>query len=48
MKKYKIKTSLLTGDNATVAKGVSERLGMDSFFAEVLPHQKLAKPLTVR
>ena len=39
----KIKTSLLTGDNATVAKGVSERLGMDSFIAEVLPHQKLEK-----
>ena len=28
-----IKSILLTGDNATVAKGVSERLGMDSFFA---------------
>jgi len=38
-----IKAILLTGDNATVAKGVSERLGMDSFFAEVLPHQKLEK-----
>ncbi|MBR2647923.1 MAG: copper-translocating P-type ATPase [Sediminibacterium sp.] len=38
-----IKVILLTGDNATVAKGVSDRLGMDSFFAEVLPHQKLEK-----
>jgi Cu2+-exporting ATPase len=38
-----IKTILLTGDNATVAKGVCERLGMDSFIAEVLPHQKLEK-----
>lgn len=38
-----IKAILLTGDNATVAKGVSERLGMDSFIAEVLPHQKLEK-----
>lgn len=38
-----IKVILLTGDNATIAKGVSERLGMDSFFAEVLPHQKLEK-----
>ncbi|MBN8836207.1 MAG: cadmium-translocating P-type ATPase [Sphingobacteriia bacterium] len=38
-----IKAILLTGDNATVAKGVSERLGMDSFIAEVLPHQKLQK-----
>lgn len=38
-----IKSILLTGDNTTVAKGVSERLGMDSFIAEVLPHQKLEK-----
>ncbi len=38
-----IKTILLTGDNATVAKGVSERLELNSFIAEVLPHQKLEK-----
>lgn len=38
-----IKSILLTGDNSTVAKTVSESLGMDSFFAEVLPHQKLEK-----
>lgn len=39
----KIKSILLTGDNAKVAKSVSETLGMDSFMAEVLPHQKLEK-----
>jgi Cu2+-exporting ATPase len=38
-----IKSILLTGDNSIVAKSVSESLGMDSFFAEVLPHQKLEK-----
>ncbi len=38
-----IKSTLLTGDNAKVAKSVSETLGMDSFIAEVLPHQKLEK-----
>ena len=38
-----IKSILLTGDNAKVAKSVSETLGMDSFMAEVLPHQKLEK-----
>lgn len=38
-----IKSVLLTGDNATVAKSVSEELKMDGFFAEVLPHQKLEK-----
>jgi P-type Cu2+ transporter len=36
-----IKTLMLTGDNTTVAKSVSEQLGMDGYFAEVLPHQKL-------
>jgi P-type Cu2+ transporter len=38
-----IKSILLTGDNATVAKSVSEELKMDGYFAEVLPHQKLEK-----
>jgi Cu2+-exporting ATPase len=34
---------LLTGDNKQVAESVSKKLGMDGFFAEVLPHQKLEK-----
>jgi Cu2+-exporting ATPase len=38
-----IKSILLTGDNNLVAKSVSDKLGMDGFFAEVLPHQKLEK-----
>ncbi|MDO6430562.1 copper-translocating P-type ATPase [Flavitalea sp. BT771] len=38
-----IKTTLLTGDNKVVAEGVAKDLGMDNFFAEVLPHQKLEK-----
>ncbi|MDR3716802.1 MAG: copper-translocating P-type ATPase [Puia sp.] len=38
-----IKAILLTGDNRKVAKSVSDSLGMDSFIAEVLPHQKLEK-----
>jgi Cu2+-exporting ATPase len=38
-----IKSVLLTGDNHAVAAGVSEKLGIDSYFAEVLPHQKVAK-----
>lgn len=36
-----IKTVLLTGDNKVVAESVSKTLGMDSFIAEVLPHEKL-------
>ena len=43
LKKNKIKSILLTGDNSKVAKSVSETLGMESFMAEVLPHQKLEK-----
>ena len=39
----KIKSILLTGDNETVAKSVSDELKMDGYFAEVLPHQKLEK-----
>jgi len=43
LKQNNIKSILLTGDNNRVAKSVSETLGMDSFIAEVLPHQKLEK-----
>ncbi|HEV3412689.1 MAG TPA: copper-translocating P-type ATPase [Puia sp.] len=39
----KIKTILLTGDNKSVAASVAKTLGMDSYVAEVLPHQKLEK-----
>jgi Cu2+-exporting ATPase len=38
-----IKSVLLTGDNKQVAETVAKKLGMTSFFAEVLPHQKLEK-----
>ncbi|TAJ47453.1 MAG: copper-translocating P-type ATPase [Chitinophagaceae bacterium] len=43
LKENKIKSILLTGDNSRVAKSVSDALGMESFMAEVLPHQKLEK-----
>ncbi len=43
LKQNNIKSILLTGDNDKVAKSVSETLGMDSFMAQVLPHQKLEK-----
>lgn len=43
LKQEHIKSILLTGDNNKVAASVSKTLGMDSFIAEVLPHQKLEK-----
>jgi Cu2+-exporting ATPase len=36
-----IKVIMLTGDNKSVAKWVSDELGLDEFFAEVLPHEKV-------
>jgi Cu2+-exporting ATPase len=41
--KENIKPVLLTGDNKQVAARVAQELKMSSFFAEVLPHQKLEK-----
>ncbi len=43
LKENNIKSILLTGDNNKVAASVSKTLEMDSFMAEVLPHQKLEK-----
>lgn len=43
LKDENIRSILLTGDNIKVAASVSKTLGMDSFIAEVLPHQKLEK-----
>ena len=37
-----IATLIITGDNKVVAKAVSEKLGLDGYYAEVLPEQKLA------
>ncbi|MDH3244451.1 MAG: copper-translocating P-type ATPase [Saprospiraceae bacterium] len=36
-----IKVFMATGDNETVGKAVSEELGLDGYYAEVLPHQKV-------
>lgn len=40
-KENNIKVLMATGDNETVAKVVSDKLGLDGFYAEVLPHQKV-------
>jgi len=36
-----IKVMMATGDNEKVAKAVADQLGLDGFYAEVLPHQKV-------
>jgi Cu2+-exporting ATPase len=43
LKTMGIRCMMLTGDNRFVAKWVAEDLGLDDYFAEVLPHQKSEK-----
>jgi len=38
-----IRTMMLTGDNQQVARWVAEEVGLDEYFAEVLPQEKVAK-----
>ncbi len=38
-----IRTMMLTGDSRAVARWVAEELGLDDYFAEVLPDQKAAR-----
>ncbi len=40
-KKNNIKVFMATGDNEKTAKAVSEKLSLDGYYAEVLPHQKV-------
>lgn len=43
LKKLNIEPILLTGDNAVSAQAVCKEVGIDKFFAEVLPNQKEEK-----
>ena len=43
LRKMNIQSYLLTGDNEHIAKSVSEKLQMDGYFANVLPHEKQEK-----
>ncbi len=40
LRKMGIEVAMLTGDSEAVAKAVSEELGIDTYFAEVLPENK--------
>ncbi|MEE8517843.1 MAG: copper-translocating P-type ATPase [Dehalococcoidia bacterium] len=48
LKQMGIRVVMLTGDSHTVAAAVAEELGLDEFFAEVMPDQKAAKVREVR
>jgi Cu2+-exporting ATPase len=43
LKSMGIKCMMLTGDNRFVAQWVAEEIGLDEYFAEVLPHEKANK-----
>ena len=43
LKKMGVKCMMLTGDNKQVAQWVSEEIGLDEYFAEVLPQEKASK-----
>jgi Cu2+-exporting ATPase len=43
LKKAGMKVYMMTGDNEKVAKSVSDELGLDGYFAGILPDEKLEK-----
>lgn len=43
LKQMNIRCMMLTGDNKNVAKWVADSIGLDEYFAEVLPQDKVAK-----
>lgn len=43
LKQMNIQCMMLTGDNKNVAKWVADSIGLDEYFAEVLPQDKVAK-----
>lgn len=48
LKAMGLQCMMLTGDSAAVASHVAADLGLDDYFAEVLPHQKAEKIRSVR
>lgn len=43
LQKLGVKVYMLTGDNPRTAAAIAKQVGIDNFFAEVLPHQKAGK-----
>jgi P-type Cu2+ transporter len=48
LKAMGIQCMMVTGDATAVAKSVAAKLGLDDYFAEVLPHQKVEKVREVK
>jgi P-type Cu2+ transporter len=48
LKAMDIRCMMVTGDATAVAKSVAKKLGLDDYFAEVLPHQKVEKVREVK
>jgi Cu2+-exporting ATPase len=48
LKQMGIRAMMLTGDSQAVARWVAQELGLDEYFAEVLPDQKAAKIRAVK
>lgn len=48
LKRMGVQCMMLTGDAQAVARTVAKQLGLDDYFAEVLPHEKAAKVSEVR
>jgi len=48
LKAMGIRCMMITGDATAVARSVAAKLGLDDYFAEVLPHQKLEKVREVK
>ena len=42
LKEHGIKTIMVTGDNRYIANTIAKRLGIDEFYAELLPHEKVS------
>lgn len=43
LKEMGVKPVMLTGNNKQVARWVAEEIGIDEYFAEILPHEKAQK-----
>ncbi len=41
LKKLAIKTAMITGDNIQTAKSIARQIGVDEYYAELLPEQKV-------